>query len=153
MLDEGLGSGEVGERSKGGEGVANAQKELAVAKAPEVLGMVVQMPRGAGEDAAGGKFDQNGVDNAVLIVVGFVGETGNEAVDDEGDEKVLVVDVVQGEHGAAVEQELGREWLVAEVFEREPKRWLCAAGKEGDGEEKKKPAQGCATWAMRCRDG
>jgi hypothetical protein len=76
---------------------------VAVAKAPEVLGVVVQMPGGSGEDAAGGEFEENGVDDTVLIVFGLVCEPRDEAVGDEGEEKMFVVNVVQREHRAAVE--------------------------------------------------
>jgi hypothetical protein len=77
-----------------------------MAQIPEVLGVVMQVPGSAGEGAAAGEFQQNGVDHAVLIVFGFVGQAGDEAVNDEGEEKMLVVHVVQRHHGAAVEQEL-----------------------------------------------
>ena len=42
----------------------------------------------------------------------------------EGEEEMLVVDVVQGEHGAAGEQELSGLRLEAKVFERDPQGWL-----------------------------
>ena len=133
LLGEGLAGGEVGERSEGGEGVADAEEEVAVAKVPEVLGVVVQVPGGAGEDAASGEFEEDGVDDAVLIVLGLVGQARYEAVDDEGEEKVLVVDIVQREHGAAVEQELGGKRLEAKIFERDAQRWLRAAGSTRGG--------------------
>jgi hypothetical protein len=67
---------------------------------------------------------------------------------------MLVVNVVQREHGAAVEQELGRERLVAEVFERDAERGLGLCGEDGDGGKKKKPSQsGAEDGAGRCRDG
>jgi hypothetical protein len=135
-LGEWLAGGEVGERSEGGEAVADAEEEVAVAKVPEVLGVVVQVPGGAGEYAAIGELEEDGVDYAVLIVLGLVGQARYEAVDDEGDEKVLVVDIVQREHGAAVEQELGRKRLEAKIFERDAQRWLRAAGVRGEGREK-----------------
>ena len=72
-LGEGLAGGEVGERSEGGEGVADAEEEVAVAEAPEVLAVIVEAPVGAGEDAAGGEFEEDGVDVAVLIVGGSLG--------------------------------------------------------------------------------
>src|SRR6266550_667394 len=125
-----------------------------MAQVPEVLGVVVQVPGGAGEGAAGGDFEQNGVDDAVLIVFGLVGQAGDEAVNDEGEEKMLVVNVVQREHGAAVEQELGGEMLEAEVFERDAEWGLGLCGEEGDGGKKKKPGQsGAEDGAGRCRDG
>ena len=69
---EGFSGGQVGHGSEGGEGVADAQQEVAVAEGPEVLAVVVHAPRGAGEDMAGGDFEEDGVDVAVLIVLGVV---------------------------------------------------------------------------------
>ena len=135
--------GEVGEWSEGGEGVADAQEEVAVAEAPEVLGVVVEVPGGAGEDLAGGEFEEDGVDDAVLIVGGLVGQAGDEAVDDEGDEKMLVVDVVQREHGAAVEQELGGEGLEAEVFEGDAERAAPGRGRRREGVRRRRRAGQC----------
>ena len=113
MLREGVGRREVGEGCKGREAIANAQHEMAVPEIPEVLGMVVQMPGGAGEGLAGGEFQHKGVNHTVLIVLGFGGETGNQAVRNEREQEMLVVDVVEREHGAAVEQKLGRKGLEA----------------------------------------
>lgn len=152
MLSKGLPGGEIGEWGEGGEGVADAQEEMAAAEAPEVLGVVMQVPGGASEDLAGGKFEEHGVDNAVLIVCGLVGQAGDEAVDDEGDEKVLVVDVVQREHGAAVEQELGGKWLEADAFEGDAQRRLRAAGEDGNAGKEKKAGQSSADEAVLCRD-
>src|ERR1700733_5623847 len=81
--------------------------------------MVMQVPGGAGEGFAGREFDEDGVDVAVHVVYWLVGEAGDQFLDDEGDEEMLVVDVVESEHGAAVEQELFGEGHEAEVFERE----------------------------------
>jgi hypothetical protein len=99
------------------------------------LGVVVQVPGGARQGASSGEFEQDGVDDAVLIVFGLVGQAGYETVNDKGEEKMLVVNVVQREHGAAIEQELGRERLEAEVFEREAKRRFRLCGEDGDGGE------------------
>ncbi len=96
MLGEWVSRREVGERGEGGEGVAHTKKEVSVAEVPEVLGVIVQVPGGAGQDAAGGDFEQNGVDDAILILCGLVGQARDEAMDDEGNEKVLLVNVVQG---------------------------------------------------------
>jgi hypothetical protein len=93
--------------------------------------VVVQVPGGAGKGAACWEFEEKGVDDAVLIVFGLVGEAGYEAVNDEGEEKMLVVNVVQGEHRAAVEQELGGERLEAEVFERDAEWRLELCGEDG----------------------
>jgi hypothetical protein len=119
------------------------------------LGVVVEVPGGAGEGAAGWEFEENSVDHAVLIVFGLVGQAGYESVYDEGEEKMLVVNVVQREHGAAVEQELGGERLEAEVFERNTERGLGFCGEDRDGGEKKKAGQGGAKegGAGRSRDG
>jgi hypothetical protein len=113
---------------------------VAVAKVPEILSVVVQVPGGMGEGAAAGEFEQDGVDDTVLIVFGFVGQARDEPVNNEGEEEMLVVNVVQREHGAAIEQELGGERLEAEVFERDAKRRFRLCGEDGDGGEKKKPS-------------
>jgi hypothetical protein len=76
-------------------------------------------------------LEQNGVDHTVLIVGGLVGHTGDEPVDDKSKEKVLIVDIMQREHGAAVEQELRLEGLEAKVFERDAEGRLRAAGVGG----------------------
>ena len=125
-----------------------------MAKIPEVLGVVVQVPGGAGEDAAGGEFEQNGVDDAVLIVFGLVGQARDEAVDDEGEEKMLVVDVVQREHGAAVEQELGRR-------EAGTRNFRAGCGAEGSGfaakagmaARRRQARTSSRRAAVHCRDG
>jgi hypothetical protein len=153
LLGERLAGGEVRQWSEGGEGVADAEEEVAVAKAPEVLGVVVQVPCGAGEDAGTRDFEENGVNNAVLVVFGFVRQAGDEAVDDEGEEEMFVVNVVQREHGAAVEQELRGEGLKAELVEREAKRWLGSAGKDWEGQEKNKAGQSGAEVTVQCRNG
>jgi len=123
-----------------------------VAKVPQVLGAVVKVPGGAGEDLSGGDFEENGVDDPVLIVFGFVGQARDEPVSDEGEEKVLVINVVQRQHGAAIEQQLSGERLEAEVFERKTERWLGAAGEERNGEEKQ-AGQGRAAEAVGRRNG
>jgi hypothetical protein len=128
MLGEGLTGGEVREWSEGGEGVADAEEEVPVTDVPEVLSVVVEVPGGAGEDLGGGNFEEDGVDDAILVVFGLVGEARDEAVDDEGDEKMLVVNVVQGEHGTAIEEKLVGEGHKAEVLEGDAQRGLGAAG-------------------------
>ena len=45
--------------ANGGEGVANAQQEVSVAHVPEVAGAIVEAPLGAGENFAGGDFEQD----------------------------------------------------------------------------------------------
>jgi hypothetical protein len=125
---------------------------VAVAEVPEVLGVVVEVPGGAGEDAAGGEFEENGVDDPVLIVFRLVAQARYQAVNDEGEKEVLVVDVVQREHRAAVEEELGGEGLEAEVFEWDAERRLGLYGEDGSAGEKK-AGQGRAEEAMQCRNG
>jgi hypothetical protein len=152
LLGEWLAGGEVGEGSKSGEGVADAEEEVAVAEVPKVLGVVVQVPGGAGEGVAGGKFDEECLDDAILIVFGLVRQARYEAVNDEGEKKMLVVDVMQREHRAAVEQELGGERLEAEVFERDAERWLGLCGEDGSG-SKKKTGQCGTEMTVQCRNG
>jgi hypothetical protein len=101
---------------------------VAVAEAPEVLGVIVQMPGGSGEDAASGEFEENGVDDTVLIVFGLVGEEGDEAMGDEGEEKMFVINVVQREHRAAVEQKLRAERLETEIFQGDAQREFGSTG-------------------------
>ena len=108
-----------------------------MAQIPEVLGVVMQVPGGARQTAAAGEFEQNALDDAVLIVFGFVGQAGDEAVNDEREEKMLVVDVVQRQHGAAIEQELGGKRLESEVFKGDT-QWgvvFCRKGRCGGEEE------------------
>jgi hypothetical protein len=112
-----------------------------MADVPEVLGVVVEVPGGAGEDLGGGDFEEDSVDDAVLVVHGFIGEARDEAMDYEGDEKMLVVDVVKGEHGAAVEEKLIGERLKAEVLKGDAQRGLRAAGEEGQSGKQEKPRQ------------
>ena len=99
--------------------------------------MIMQVPGGASQRAAAGELQQNGVDDAVLIVFGFVGKAGDEAVNDGREEKMLVVNVVQRKHGAAVEKELGGKRLESEVFKGDTQRGIvfCRKGR-GSGEEK-----------------
>jgi hypothetical protein len=67
---------------------------------------------------------------------------------------MLVINVVQGEHRAAVEEKLVREVLEAEVLDGDAQGLLRAAGAEGQsGKEDEKPRQPEAGSAGRCRDG
>ena len=108
------------------------------------MGVVVEVPVGAGEDVGGGEFEEDCFDGAVHVVGWLVGEARDEFFDDEGEEEVLVVDVVEGEHGAAVEEELLGDGLEAELFEGKAERLVrvfrgvfgaAGAGGGGDGEE------------------
>jgi hypothetical protein len=104
--------------------------------------VVVHAPRGASEDTPGGDFEENGVDIAVLIVHRVVREALEEMAGAEGKEEMLVVDVVQGEHGAAGEQKLSGLRLEAKVFKRDAQGWFRAtSGMDGDCCEEKKAAQ------------
>lgn len=76
---------------------------MAVAKTPEVLSVVVEVPGGSGEYLASGKLDEKGVDDAIEIIFWFVGKPRDEAVDDKCQEKMLVINVVDAEHRTAVE--------------------------------------------------
>jgi len=88
-----------------------------MAEVPEVLGVVVEVPGGAGEYLAGGKLEEKGIDDTVKIVVGFVRQSRDQAVDNKGQKKMFVIDVMDREHGAAVEQKLVRNGLKAEILE------------------------------------
>jgi hypothetical protein len=152
MLGEGLTGGEVGERSEGGEGVADAEKEVAVAEVPEVLTVVVKVPGGASENLSGGEFEEDGVGYAILVILGLIPEAWDEAVDDEGDKKVLVVNVMQREHRTATEQKLSGDGLKAEAVEGDTERRLRAAHEPGGCPEKKK-GQPATDEALKCRNG
>jgi hypothetical protein len=144
-LAKGLAGGQIEERGEGGEGVADAEEEATVAEAPKVLTVIVKAPGGAGDDFAGGEFEEEGVDVAVLIVWGIVGHTGKQAANGEGEEQVLVVDVVDGEERTSREQELAGERLEAQGFEGDAERWIRAAGEErGDQEKKQRKAEEAA---------
>lgn len=132
-LPEGLGGGEVGERGDGGEGVAGTKEEASVAKGPEVLAVIVEAPLGACEDAAGGEFEEEGGNVAVLVLRGIVGNALEEGAGVEGEQKVRVVHEVEGEHGAAVEEELRDKGLEAKWRKGDPKRRLRAASVAGNG--------------------
>jgi len=101
-----------------------------VAEAPEVLAVVVEPPGGARQDMAGGKFEEQSVDVAVQIVLGLIGQAAQKTVHGEGNEEMPVVDVVEGEHGAAGEEKFAGELLVAHRFEGN------ANGGVGFGEER-----------------
>jgi len=79
--------------------------------------VVVRAPGGAGEDVAGGEFEQDGVDAAVHVVLGLVGEALEKVAGAEGEQEMLIVDVVNCQHGAACEEELLGEGLEAERFQ------------------------------------
>ena len=61
----------------------------------------MEAPLGGGEDVAGGDFEEDGLDGAVVVVGGLVGQTLHEAVDGVCDEEMLVVDEVDGGEGLA----------------------------------------------------
>ena len=101
------------------------------------MAVVVEPPLGSAQDAAGGKFEEDGVDVTVLIVRGVVGQALQEATGAEGEEQVLVVHIVERQHGAAGQQELGGEGLEAERLKRDAKRRVGAPGghKRGSGQQ------------------
>jgi hypothetical protein len=153
ILGEGMTGGEIGERGEGGEGIADTEEEMAMAKIPEVLGVVMEVPGGAGENLSGRELEQEGVDDTVLIVLGLVGQAGDEAVGDEGKENMLIVNVVEREHRAAVEQELWRKRLEAEVFQWDTKSWLGDAGEDRRRDETEDADQSNAEKAVLYRIG
>ena len=100
---------------------------------PEVLAVIVEAPLGAGEDAAGGEFEEEGGNVAVLILRGIVGDALEEGAGVEGEQKMCVVNEVEGEHGAAVEEELRDERLEAEGRQGDAERRFRTAGMAGNG--------------------
>ena len=135
MLDEGLARVEVGEWCEGGEAVAEAEEELSVAEVPEVLAVIVDEHLGAGEEAAGGEFDEQEIDVVILIGRGIVGDAGNEVAGVEGDEEMSGIHIVQGEHGAAVEQIAGGQGHEADVLKRDSGGWAGAGSEECCGQD------------------
>jgi hypothetical protein len=134
-LDEGVMVREVGERGEDGEVVADAKQKLACAQVPQVLTVVVEQPFGAGEDAAGGEFEEQSIDVAVLLVGPVVGGTPDEAAGDEREQDVAIVDVVQGQHRASTEQVTGQQGLEAERIEEDPGSGWSVGGRERDGRQ------------------
>jgi hypothetical protein len=130
ILRKGLTGGKVSKRGEGGEGVADAQEEVPVAQVPEVLAVVVSAPGGASQDVAGGKLEQDCVDGAIHVVLGLVGQSFEQVAAAEGEQKMLIVDVVEREHGAARQKELLGEGLEAELFQRQALRGFGAASCE-----------------------
>jgi len=114
---EGAAGGEVGQGGEGGEGLLNAEEEAAFAERPEVVGVVVQTPLGAGEDFAGGKLNEEGGDHAVLVVDRVACETREQAAQAVGDEEVVAIDEVYGEDGGALIEGRGGGAGEAEGFE------------------------------------
>jgi hypothetical protein len=88
-----------------------------VAEVPEVLAVVVNEEFGAGDEAAGGKLEEEEVDVVILVGGRVVRNAGDESAGVEGDEEVRVVDVMQGDHGAAVEEVTWWQRHEAEVLE------------------------------------
>ncbi len=137
-----LPGGEIGEGGKCREGIPDTQEKATVAEAPEILAMVVETPRRPAEDAAGGKLEQESIDVTVLIVRRIVGDALEEAAGTEGDEEMLIVHVVEREHGAAGEEELGGERLETQGFEGDAERGVrIARQKRWDKEEEHKKAE------------
>ena len=66
---------------------------------------------------------------------------------------MFVVNIMQREHGAAVEQELGGEGLKAYIFQGDAERWLVAASEGGYGRKEKDAGQPGEEEAVQCRNG
>ena len=142
-LGEGLSGGQVCHGSKGSKRVANAQEKVAVAEGPEVLAVIVRAPCRACEDMAGGNFEKDCVDGAILIVLGVVDQSPEKMTCTEGEKEMLVVNVVQRQHGAASEQELDGLRLKTKTFERDTQRRLRTTGRtDGNASQEKKRRQG-----------
>jgi hypothetical protein len=135
VLEERLAGGEVGEGREGGEGVAQAEEELSVAEVPEVLAVIVDEHLGAGEEAAGGQLQEQEIDVVILIGGGVVGDAGDEAAGVEGDEEVSGIHIMQGEHGAAVEEITRGQRHEAYVFKRDSGGGPGASGEECRGQD------------------
>ena len=129
---------------------------MAVTEAPEILAEVVKTPFGVGEFAAGGEFEEDGLDDAVLVFGWTIGDTRHETGDAEGDEEMLIVDVIDGEHGSAFEEVAGGDRLEAEGLKGNALRRVGLPGgagrerkEEGETESERTNSGG----AMRCGSG
>jgi hypothetical protein len=110
-----------------------------MAKIPEILAVIVEPPLGAAEDVTGWEFEENSLDETVLIVGGLVGQTREEAVSAIGEEQVFVVHVVERVHGAAGEKELGGDRHEAQRFQGDAKNGVGVTGsQEGNRYQEKK---------------
>ena len=110
---------------------------------------VVETPLGAGQGATAGKLEEDGIDDAVFIFGRAVGKARHETGDAEGDEQMLGIDVVEGDHGRAGEEIARGDALEAEDVERNAlNRFgvLCVYGKCG---EEGCEAEGERTCALR----
>ena len=85
-------------------------------------------------------FNEDGIDDTILVVLGLARKARDETVDDKGDEEMLIVDVVQGEHRTAAEQELRGKSLKAKGFEGNTLLRLDAAGEGGQRGQQEKPS-------------
>lgn len=114
-----------------------------MAKGPEVLAVIVRAPCSTGDDMAGGNFEKDSVDSAILIVLWFIDQAPEKMTCAESEKEMLVVHVVQGEHGAAGEQELDGLWLKPKTFEGDTQGRLRAASRVDRGcREEEKDRQG-----------
>jgi hypothetical protein len=69
-----------------------AHEEAAAAKGPEILQMVMETPVCRGFNPAGGDFEDDGVDSAVLVGGRAVGQAAEELGDSEGDEEMVGIE-------------------------------------------------------------
>jgi hypothetical protein len=96
----------------------------------------------------------------VLIGGGIVGDAGDEAAGIEGDEEVSGIHIMQGEHGAAVEEIARGQGLEAYVFKRDSGGGARAGGEECRGkneaeerEEQEQSPPGMAAGVVEWREG
>ena len=144
--------GRLASGSEGGERVADAEEKASVSEAPEILAVVVESPLGAAEDVAGGELEEDGLNVAVLVFRGFVGQTLEEATDAVGEEEMLVVDVVERVHGAAGEKELGGERREADWFQRDANARGRDCGQPEGGSRPEEKAQGYGSDYVACTE-
>ena len=70
----------------------------------------------------------------ILIGGGIVGDAGDEAAGVEGDEEVSGIHIMQGEHGAAVEEIARGQGLEADAVKRDSGGRARAGGEECGGQ-------------------
>ena len=150
-LTEGFAAREICDGREGGKSVANAKEKTPVAETPKILAAVVETPLGAAEGMTRGKLDEDRLDVAVLIFRGLVGQALKEAMGAVGEKEMLAVDVVERVHGAAGEEELGRERLVAQWFQWDANGWvgIACGQKRNNGQQKKRKNTEVVAWPVQ----